>query len=83
MEAITFNEFLDWLDFLGWQETRRDKTDFYFAQLAAEVKRGTVKRPNSVKIKDFYANFTDPAVAADRLKKSKATWGAIFKMDLN
>lgn len=83
MEAITFSEFLDWLEFLNWQETRRDKTDFYLAQIAAEVRRTIAKHPKTIKIKDFYANFTDPAVAADRMKKSKSAWGAVFKMTLN
>jgi len=83
MKAITFSEFLDWLEFLNWQESRRDKTDFYLAQVAAEIRRGNVKRPNAVKTKDFYVSHTDPAVGADRVKKSKSAWGAVFKMDLN
>lgn len=83
MKVITFSEFLDWVEFLGLEERRQDKTDFYFAQLAAEVRRGTVKNPKSVKMKDFYVSYTDPIKAADRMKKSKAGWGAVFKMNLN
>ena len=83
MKVIAFSEFLDWLEFLNWQESRRDKTDFYFAQLAAEVRRTMVKQPKSVKVKDFYISYTDPAVGAARVKKSKSAWGAVFKMNLN
>lgn len=83
MEVITFSEFLDWVEFLGVQERRMDKIDFYLAQIAAEVRRGVVKNPKTVNVKDFYVNYTNPVEAANRTKKSKAAWGAVFKMDLN
>lgn len=83
MEKITFTEFLDWVQFLEQDEKRRDKLDFYLAQLAAEMRRSYVKTPRSVQVKAFYVSYVDPEVAEDRMRKSKAAWGAVFKMDLN
>lgn len=81
-EVLTHSEFLDWLGFLDWQEQKRDKMDFYLAQIAAEVRRMLVRQPKHVSVRNFYVSYVDPA-AADRMKRSKAAWGAALKMDLN
>jgi len=79
---ITYSEFLDWLQYLRWQEQRQDKIDFYLAQIAAEVRRGYVRHPKSVKMKDFiitYLNEDDQ----HRLERSKKAWLSLLKISPN
>lgn len=52
-QRITYTEFLEWLEFILWDQKRVTKRDFYLAQIAAEVRRGWVKSPHSIKMKDF------------------------------
>ena len=60
IKRITFSEFLDWLQYLEWAERRDTKNDYYLAQIAAEVRRGNVKSPRLVKIKDLLLKMQKP-----------------------
>ena len=77
---LTFSEFLDWLAFLSVEEERDRKQDYYLAQIAAEVRRGQVTSPKSVKVKDFLIKFTQ-ASKGDR-GGSKHVWASLLKIDL-
>lgn len=70
LERITFSEFLDWLQYLEWAERRDTKSDYYLAQIAAEVRRGYVKSPRQVKVKDFLLKMQRP----EQRLSSKQTW---------
>lgn len=80
MEKITFTEFLDWSQFLEQEERRRTKLDWYLAQVAAEVRRGTVTKPKTVKVSDFFVSYMEPGTE-DRMKRSKFAWGIALKIE--
>jgi len=80
-DRITYSEFMDWITFLNREEGQVKKQDFYLAQIAAEVRRGNVKNPRSVKTKDFILKHSagkDPAPVS----KSKSTWASVLKVKL-
>lgn len=77
---ITYSEFLDWLQYLNWEEQRRGKLDFYLAQIAAEVRRSYVKHPKTVKLKDFFLTYFEQN---GRMQKSKEAWFSCLKINPN
>lgn len=79
-EEITFTEFLDWLEYLKWEEARETKQDAYLAQIACETRRGWVSEPKKVKMDDFILKFGEPAKPS-----SKDVWASILgiKLDKN
>lgn len=76
--VITPKEFALWCEYLVWEDTHYDKTDYYFAGLTAEVRRSYVKQESIARIKrdDFLLKYEKPVevAAKDRMKMSKATW---------
>lgn len=76
---IGYSEFLEWKIFLDKEEERQTKLDYYLAQIAAEVRRGWVKNPKSVKVKDMLLNVQNASGPAEkRIARSKAVWlGAV------
>ena len=56
---ISFREFLNWLEFLNWEDRQQTKADFYLAQIAAEIRRTVVKKPKDVKVKDFFVQIVE------------------------
>jgi hypothetical protein len=79
---ITFTEFLDWCEFLNLEELRHSKMDYYLAQIAAEVRRSFVENPRKVKISDFFIELVSPDKKA-KVEKSKQSWAAALKLNLN
>ena len=79
---ITFTEFLEWLEFLKWEENKHTKEDFYAAQVAAEVRRGNVKYPAQVKVQDFLVRVTHDGSPKERMKHSKRAWAAHLEVDM-
>lgn len=75
---------MEWLEFLEWDETRRTKLDYYLAQIAAQICRGQVKNPRTIKTNDFLIEM-QTQTELERAKKSKAAWGLALgiKMDQN
>jgi hypothetical protein len=77
---ITYSEFQDWIAFLQREEERNTKLDIYLAQIAAEVRRGIVKNPKSVKTKDFlmkkqvHTPSPEEKKGEARAARSKAIW---------
>jgi hypothetical protein len=76
-EKVTYREFLSWLDYLNWAEDRTEKSEYYLAQIAAEVRRGYVKHPKSVKTKDFILKSVEKK---QTMSKSKSTWLGFFNL---
>lgn len=57
------------------EKKEHSKEDYYLAQIAAEVRRGIVKNPNKVKLKDFLLTIqTGPVSNPDTLENSKSFW---------
>jgi len=73
-ERITHSEFLEWLSFLVWENEQHGKSDYYLAQIAAEVVRTRVKDPRTVKTKDFLLQSKKSQEPAAKAASSKAIW---------
>jgi len=80
---ITYSEFIDWLAFLWREEERNTKQDIYLAQIAAEIRRGLVKNPKSVKMKDFLMKKAETPTKVEKPpSKSKSMWAAALNVKL-
>lgn len=74
---ITYRECAKWLTFIVEEEQRPTKNDYYLAQIAAEIRRGLVKKPNEVKVKDFLISFEKEGTVVPKPgSKSKSIWMA-------
>jgi hypothetical protein len=73
------SQFVLWMEYLEWEINAFDKTCYYLAQIAAEVRRPNVKKGVFVKVEDFIMKFThkdpvkptpiDVQTRADRAKR--------------
>ena len=74
---ISYREFVDWIQFLIWEEeremTRTTKQDWYLAQIAAEVLRPNAREPRKVTTEKMLIRFI-PAGVKNRMQTSKAAW---------
>lgn len=88
----TSTEFLEWTAYLEWDEVHGFHAErWYMASIAAEVRKGHVKNPKSVRIEDCLLKFkvshgsprrvTEEDVE-ERTKRSKMFWGAAIGMKL-
>jgi len=77
-ERITHREFLNWLEFLDWDEKHHSKSDYYLAQIAAEVRRSFVKNAKKVKTNDFLLQYKDANAPSG--KDSKSAWLGFFNI---
>lgn len=85
-DKTTSSEFVDWIFYLDWLDTdgfRKD--DFYMAQIASEIRRSFVAKPEKVKLHDFLLKFKEPDAPVQlspeqRMKRSKSAWLGLFKM---
>lgn len=75
---ITTTEFLEWIHFLRLEDDRNSKSDLYLAQIAAEIRRGWVEDAREVKVSDFLLGAKPVLTPEQRMKKSKAAWGAML-----
>lgn len=81
MSRVTFTEFIEWLEYLKLVHRRNSKRDMYFAQIAAEVRRGYVKNPSKVKVDHFLLGEKTPG--EEKSHNSKQTWAAALGITLN
>ena len=79
-ERVTYREFLEWITFLNKEEERQTKQDYYLAQIAAEVRRGHVKSPRTVKVKDFLIQVVPTPNEKKRMENSKSFWLGMAKV---
>ena len=91
-EKIGRTEFLDWLAFLEWEETRTTKLDYYLAQITAEIVRAPLasKDRKRVKLEQYLIKLVTRPMEApkettgaepteeqkQRMQRSKAAWGS-------
>jgi hypothetical protein len=74
---MTHRELLTWVAWLDADWERPSRTDHYLMAIAAEVRRGHVKKPNSVKPEHFKLKFARRGAAPsarDRDASSRAGW---------
>ena len=79
-DRISYREFIDWLTFLQLEEERQTKQDYYLAQVAAEIRRGHVKNPKTVKTKDFLLEMKRQTEGQQQAEKSKSVWMGVLKI---
>ncbi len=86
---IPSTEFLEWIAYLDEEEisrfNRREKEDYYLAQIAAEIRQSYVKE--RVKIETFLIKFEKvkelvkpKKTVEERTKKAQAFWSAVLKL---
>lgn len=80
--CTTSSEFEEWREYLAQDRAALKPEQVYLAQIAAEVRRGRVSNPRSVKLEHFFLDFTPrtvktPQTEAERkahIAQSKAYW---------
>ncbi len=66
-----------WIEYFNKEVHFFHREDYYLAQIATEIRRGLVKNPKQVGIKDFILSFAikeDNAMKKQKQKKSKTFW---------
>ena len=72
------SQFVLWMQYLDWDINAFDKTCFYLAQIAAEVRRPNMPKGKTVKLEDFIIKFSskkdaekpeDEQTKANRMKQ--------------
>lgn len=56
------SQFVLWMEYLDWEANAFDKTCYYLAQIAAEIRRTYVKRGVIVRIEDLLIKFVSKRV---------------------
>jgi len=51
------SQFVLWMRYLDWEANAFDKTCYYLAQIAAEIRRPNVRKGVIVKVEDFVLRF--------------------------
>lgn len=84
-EQIAYSEFVEWILFSDWERAQNTKEHHYLAQVAAEIRRSMVSKPNEVKMEDFLLIYETELEREQRSSKSKAIWAAHLgvKLDRN
>lgn len=67
----TTSEFFLWIEYFEWEMNHPTKLDHYLAEIRAEIRRGYVKNPRTVK--PMYVKFQS-GKAASNAKRSKQFW---------
>ena len=63
--VTTSTEFFEWLAFFDEEVNEREKTDFYLAQLACEMRRSYSSDASKYQNSDFLITFSQKKVAQD------------------
>lgn len=82
---VSSSEFLEWIAYLDEDANRFHREDYYFANIAAEIRRSYVKDPMKVKISSFLMKFTrakksEKLSVKERIAQSKAFWRGMLKI---
>jgi len=56
------SQFVLWMEYLDWEANAFDKTCYYLAQIAAEMRRSYIKRGVVVRVEDFILKFTSKRI---------------------
>jgi hypothetical protein len=74
---MTHRQFVEWMAWLDLEKNRPDRTEHYLMEIAAEIRRGNVKRPADVKLEDFRLEFRPappPLSPEEAMARSKRIW---------
>jgi len=52
------SQFVLWMEYLDWEINAFDKTCYYLAQIAAEVRKPNMPKGKTIKLEDFIIKFT-------------------------
>jgi hypothetical protein len=58
-ERITSSEFVEWHHYLEQDVNAFHREDYFLAQVAAEIRRTIVRKPQNVKVADLLLKFKD------------------------
>lgn len=82
-EETSSTDFVMWTEYLEREVNAFHREDYFWAQVAAEVRRSFVKNPKKVKVKDFLLKFEDKMAGRkkmtkkERTKIAKSFWSAL------
>jgi len=83
-QKTSSTDFMMWLTYLELDLNLFHREDYYLAQIAAEIRRGNVKQPRQIRVKDFILEFKREKVRdtrglslEDRTSISKRFWKAV------
>lgn len=81
---ISSRKFTEWKAFFEWEDTHQTKEDFYAAQIAAEVRRSYVKKPKTIKTKNFLLPVPQTMTQKQKhyLEQSKQRWAAFARIQI-
>lgn len=84
---ITSSEFLEWIAYLDLEEEMLKKEDYYFANIAAEVRRSWVQDKQKVDVNSFLMKWKrkeikkkKPMSKEEITKSHKTFWGVILNV---
>ncbi len=92
MEETTSSEFVDWKEYLLQEMEEKfhvlEKQDYYLAQIAAEVRRSMVKKPERIRTSSFLLKFRrqrrkkegKKLSIKERTKRAKGFWSVVLGM---
>lgn len=77
-KSTSSSEFIEWMVYLEEEVNDFHRDSFYWAQIAAEIRRANSRNPKSVKTEDFLLKFTKKKEKSseERISESKAAWFA-------
>lgn len=84
-QQTTSTEFLLWIEYLKREQTIHRKEDYYYAQIAAEVRKTKAKYPEKIKISHLLLKFGSKEKKKkmsikERIKASKKFWMGLVGM---
>jgi len=84
-EETSSTDFVTWMEYLEREINTFHREDYFWAQMAAEVRRSFVKNPKKVKLVDFLLKFKDKTARKkmtkeERTKIAKSFWGALTSL---
>jgi len=88
-QQMSSSEFIIWAEFLKQDFNHPDRHDYYLAQIAMEVRRGSMncRHPNKVKFEDLLMKFEidkkdEPKTLEEADERSKKFWFALTGYEL-
>jgi len=77
-QKTTSTEFIEWKKYLKEEPNDFHREDYYLAQIAAEIRRGNIKNPRSLKLTDMLIPFVDKSSDAIQNKQRKESGARQF-----
>ena len=63
-------DFLLWMEYLKLKQKEDRREDYYAAQIAAEIRRSSVKKPARVRVSDFLLKFEEVGSKKKKMNKT-------------